>query len=327
MNYTRATIFVDGGLFTPEAIEEELTRIQTVLNGGLEASNFAPGEFAGPTVVNAGDDRFQTGGLDRAERIAAAIAEAAATVGPKVVFVPQTMFGYAEDAGWNASIFSTDVLMVREGGGSGHDPVAYGAKPDDAAVDDAPVFDVCFTQAAASAIGANPGMALVSVTLPGEYQLNTDVTIPASADIGYYRRAKCTLATSAVVQDDPAQDFLGEVSEEGLATLVRTAESAVTNVPGSSGTTIGLAVTSAALAEGTPLQFWFRVQEDGGGYGNPIHIANGYTVGNFTITWQLMEDTGAGVSCTFAVTNNDAGAHDCQIELNVRVLKDTPLGT
>lgn len=203
-DYTRGTVWGDGQALTAQALNQEFDRIQAVINGGLELTNFQGGEVETAGIINAGAPRFDTGGLERAERIANAVAEAAAA-DIKVVWVPRAMFGYVDDSTYAGAIFDTTVLMVREGQiHPGHDVVAYGALPDDATVNDTPAFDNADAGAAAAAIGANPGAPVVMATLPGEYQLDTS---PApSAGVGFLVYAGVTFAGAG---DAPDHAFSG----------------------------------------------------------------------------------------------------------------------
>jgi hypothetical protein len=326
-NYTRGTIWADGQELTDTALNEEFDRIAAVINGGLELSNFAAGEIETPIIINAGDPRFQTGGLDRAERVAGAVAEAAAAGGRRVVWVPRSMFGYGEDAGWSSGIFDTGVHVVREGQlDAGHDVVAYGAKPDDAAVDDKPMFDVAVTQAAASIIGLNPGGSWFSVSLPGTYQLNTDVTIPTPVTVGWLRLAACLLAGAGnVVTADPSVDYVGLYCEENIASITPTFPVAPVNIPLSSSATVQLAQTMSALGKGRLYVPEFRWKEDAGAFGDWVRLASGMTMGNFTVSWDELSVQAGGFTTKWGVTNNDgAAAHDITFEVRVTAIKLEP---
>lgn len=197
--YTRGKVWSDGESLTAVDLNAEFDRIQALVNGGLGLENFASGEVELAGVINAGAPRFDTGGLENAERIANAVSEAVAA-DIKVVWVPRSMFGYIEDASYSTTIFDTGVLMVREGQVlPGHDVVAYGAKADDAAVDDTDAFTAAHDSAAAAAVGANPGAPVIIVSLPGEYQLDSGPT--TSTGVGTIVFAGVTFAGAGTAPD------------------------------------------------------------------------------------------------------------------------------
>ena len=328
-NYIRGTIWADGQELTDTSLNEEFDRIAAVLNGGLELSNFAAGEIEEPIIINAGDPRFQTGGLDRAERVAGAVSESAAAGGRRVVWVPRSMFGYGEDAGWSSGIFDTSVHVVREGQlDAGHDAVAYGAKPDDATVDDKPMFDVAVAQAAAAIIGLNPGGSWFTVSLPGTYQLDTDVTIPTPVTVGWLRLANCLFnGAGSIVSAGPTVDYVGLYTEENLATITRTFAVPLVNVALSASTTVSVSQAMTALAKGRIYVPEFRWKEDAGAFGDWIRVASNMTVGNFTVGWDELSTTAGGFTSKWGVTNNDgAAAHDITFEVRVTAIKEEPHG-
>ncbi len=169
-NYNRITVWGDGQGLTPTDLNAEFDAIRAVLNGGLDEANFESGEIELPHFVNAGSGRFQTGGLDNAALVAAAIAEA--VIGNiKIVWVPATMFGYGEEVSYSSGQFDATIGMVFEGlPWNGHDPVAYGAKPDDPAVNDSTAIDAA--KVGALAAGSTlPRM--VQFAREGEYTIDT----------------------------------------------------------------------------------------------------------------------------------------------------------
>jgi len=210
--YERGTVWGDGGILSADALNAEFDRIAAVLNGGLNAENF--GEDVGDgLVINAGDDRFNPGGLEPAERIASAITEATQTE-VKVVWVPRILWGYVEDATFSTEMFDSTVLMVREGQlYPHHDVIAYGAKVDDATVDDRPAFVAADAGAAASASGANPGSRVVQAALPGSYELSSDLQL--SSGVRFEAFPGVTIATSKVLA--AADEVLGFRDLPGLA--------------------------------------------------------------------------------------------------------------
>lgn len=203
-DYTRGKIWGSGAKLTAADLNEEFDRIQAVINGGLEQSNLQDGEIEKPAIINAGADRFQTGGLERAERVAAAISEAAGS-DVKVVLIPRALWGYVEDSTYSQGMFDTSILLVREGQRHpGHSVIAYGAKPDDSTVNDTPAFDAADAGAAAAAFASNPGAPLVLATVPGEYQLDST---PADTDgVGFIVYAGVTFAGTG---DAPEHGFAG----------------------------------------------------------------------------------------------------------------------
>lgn len=186
--YLRGTIFLDDSVLTGAELDAEFERIQEVINGNLDSDNFQDGVLPQTVLIDASAEQFdETGSDTNATRVSNAIQHALTVDAPsKVVWVPQTMWGYVEDADYSVTIFDTDVLVVREGCVSAaHDPVAYGAKPGDGAVDDHPAFQAAQTQAQAAAFGANPGMAAIHVTVPGEYTMDTGISFKNVALLNY----------------------------------------------------------------------------------------------------------------------------------------------
>lgn len=311
-NYIRGTVWSDGSVLAPTDLNGEFDLIQAVLNGGLDESNFAAGSLDQAGMINAGAARFQTGGLDAAEIVAGAIAEAVSG-DTKVVFVPRALFGYAEAASFSGSMFNTGVLMVREGYfGAGHDPVAYGAKPDDATVDDQPSFQAAFDGAAAAAIGGNPGGAFVEVSLPGAYELGSDVTHDDAT--GYIERPGVTLTGAGTVSSQAGTAGIGKLGPVALAGLTtRTVESAVFN--GS------ISANSSEDSEGSPLVLtgintadWlllsvrFELDEDGSGsptLGFGLGDCRAETT-NLQANLDRVEDVGGEYALTWFVNNEDA---------------------
>lgn len=315
-NYTRAKTWVDGEPLTGSDLNEEFNRIQAVLNGGLDQNNFAAGQYELPTIVNAGAARFQTGGLDNADLVAAAIAEAVAG-SIKVVFVPRTLFGYGGEAGYSGSIFNTNVHMVREGQmGPGHDPVAYGAKPGDALVDDQTAFGAANAAAAASAIGANPGGKWIEVTLPGAYQLNSNVNL--SANVGYIEYPGVTLAGTGVIVSAIGEERSGVIPLYGLANDTLTAAPGLVNI-------LASASNTGAANFGRPMDDWallyleITVNEDSGANvvrcsglaGVHVVTTNGDTVIDF-----IKDNAGAATLVQWTTTNTDgASAHNFDVSV------------
>lgn len=173
-DYVRGTVWADGSYLTAEDLNAEFDRIAALVNGGLDQDNFdGAAALQYPFIISAGDPRFQTGTLDNAELVAAAIAYAAAS-DLKLVFIPKTMFGYAGEAGFSPAMFDTSIGLVHEGGAwDGHDPIAYGAKPDDALVEDAYSIQACIDACATDA-GLLP--MVISFGTPGEYQIGVALT-------------------------------------------------------------------------------------------------------------------------------------------------------
>jgi len=173
MNVVLPIVWVEGAHLNAADLMAQFKAIRDVVNGQLESSNFTAGVVDLPPFVNAGDSRFQTGGLDNSQLVAAAIAEAVAGT-KKIVFVPYSMRGYAADAGFAPAMFDTSIAMVHEGGPwDGHDPIAYGAKPDDPTVDDAPSIQAAEDGAADS---TNPLPPKLSFSVMGEYEIDTAIT-------------------------------------------------------------------------------------------------------------------------------------------------------
>lgn len=132
------------------------------------------------TVVSAGEARFAPEGDETsATKVKNAIVSAKlSTSAVKVVFVPQSMWGYVGDADYDSGMYDSAILLVREGSLAGwYDPVAYGADPT-GNVNSAVPIDTCFLHASLSAAGgaiATVGMQVVAFTTPGTYSLTTDV--------------------------------------------------------------------------------------------------------------------------------------------------------
>lgn len=327
MNYNRLTIWGAVSHLYGTDLDAEFDAIQAVLNGGLELTNFAAGEVESPIIVNAGASRFQTGGLENAELVAAAVAEAVAN-NIKWVFVPRTLFGYGEDASWSAGIFNAGVALVREGQMMpGHDPVAYGAKPDDATVDDQPAFAVCNTQATGADRAGNPGGYYISVSLPGAYQLDSNVTL--SADVGYIEGPGVTLAgTGIITSATTGVTKQGVVPFRGLVNQVKTAAPGPVNIP--------LSSSNPGVANfGNDMDDWMLVllelhcDEDTGTdtakgsglYGLTVSTTNVDTV------IDIVEENGVNTLVGWTQTNNDGGsAHDHEVTLTAYFVKKETLG-
>lgn len=309
-NYNRVTQWQSGQNLTPEDLNAEFDAIAAVVNGDLEESNFQAGVFNEAHIINAGDSRFQTGGLDNAALVAAAISEASAG-DIKTVFVPRTLFGYAEEASFNISQFDDTVVLLREGQlGAGFDPVAYGAKPDDAAVDDRDSFQAAANAAEDAAIGNNPGYAFVVVTLPGEYQLDSDVDL--ASGVGYVEFPGVSTAGAGAIQSaDASTDKHGVLPFEGLVHKQATINYGLTSI-GAGGnnqhnTSLGLDPDEWML-----VYIELTMDEDSGTdvtTGDPRGMDVNTT--NLTGTVSSIEMTATAFIPTIEVVNNDGGAgHD-----------------
>jgi len=326
-DYTRGTVWGDGANLSATDLNAEFDLIKAVINGGLSLENFAAGEIEAPTIVNAGAPRFQTGGLETAEVVALAVAEA--VLGDiKWVFIPFTFFGYGEDASWVDTIFDAGVALVREGQMMpGHDPVAYGAKPDDALVDDQPSFQVCDTQALGAGMLGNPGGAYISVTFPGEYQLDTDVDL--TPDMGYIEGPGVTLAgVGEIASVTVGVQKQGVIPFRGLVNEVNTIDLGPVTI-GASGTNIGLSAIGADMDDWMLVLIEVTCDEDSGTditvgsglYGLTVSTTNVDTVidkvekgaGNHQIGWTS--------------TNNDGALpHDIEVDLVCYFVKKETLG-
>lgn len=231
MDYTRGKIWSSFELVTADDLNAEFDRIATVINGSLEQTNFQAGELQAEHIVNAGDSRFAPLGTEtNATRVKNAIAEADGGSSPiKVVFVPKSMWGYAGDADYSTAMYKSGVLLVREGApGPWYDPVAYGAKIGDVNVNDTPGFQRCFDDAAL----AGSFSKIVAVTLPGAYQLNTNVTRPAG--VGLWTFPGVTYTGAGAISGGPNRhDFPAAVTIPRLVTKFISAVDADT-VAGSS---------------------------------------------------------------------------------------------
>jgi hypothetical protein len=173
MAYQRRTVWASASPLTASDLNAEFDAIAA---GIAEINSELIASASSAIVINAADPAYNpTGNGSRASRVAEAI-QAAVSGQRKVVWVPRFMWGYQEDAEWSAGIFEPTVLMVREGALTrDHDPIAYGSKVNDDGYNDTLVLNVCVAQAQ---VAANPGSAKVAITVPGEYQLNGNVTIP-----------------------------------------------------------------------------------------------------------------------------------------------------
>lgn len=332
-SYARLTVWTDGDPLTPEDLNAEFDAIKALLNGGLDTDNFADGVLNTTEYINAGDDRFQTGGLTSDKLVEAAIAEAVAG-DIKVVLVPRALFGYAEEATFSPSIFDTSVLVIREGGPLwAHDPVAYGAKPDDATVDDTASYQAAFDGAAASAIGGNPGARLVYVTLAGEYQLDSDVTHDDAT--GYLEASGVTIASGAAGEVTSAlgttgHSDQGEIPQRGLAHVTRTVENVYVNIAGSGSNTgataLGVDPAEYAVAEIKVIVTEGDPAVDGPNTGFGLAGARVDTTNSDT-TITRVEDDGAGNTFIEWTTNNTGGpAEDFKVDLEVFFVKRVPWG-
>ena len=326
-NYNRITIWGGVAHLYGTDLDAEFDAIKAVINGGLELSNFADGEVELPIIINAGDSRFQTGGLEDAELVAAAVAEAVAG-NVKWVLVPRTMWGYGADASWAAGIFNTGVHMVREGQMMpGHDPVAYGSKVDDALEDDKPIFDVCVTQAAAAALTGNPGGIYVSVSLPGAYELGTDVTL--AADVGYIEGPGVSLTGAGVITSaTTGVTKQGIIPFRGLVNQVKTAAPGLVNI-------LASATNTGAANFGNDMDDWMLVllelhcDEDSGTNTAKGSGLYGLTVSttNVTTVIDVVLENGVNTQVGWTQTNNDGGsAHDHEVTLTAYFVKKETLG-
>lgn len=132
------------------------------------------------TVISAGEARFAPEGDETsATKVKNAILTAKlSSSAVKVVFVPQSMWGYVGDIDYDTGMYDSAILLVREGSLAGwYDPIAYGADPT-GDVNSAVPIDTCFLHASLSATGgaiATVGMQVVAFTTPGTYSLTTDV--------------------------------------------------------------------------------------------------------------------------------------------------------
>jgi len=334
-NYTRGTIWSDGANLTATDLNAEFDRIQAVINGGLEESNFAAGELEEPIVINAGDARFQTGGLDNSELVAAAIAEAVAG-NKKWVFVPRTLFNYADEAAYSSAMYNTGVILIREGAiAFGFDPVAYGAAPDDATVDDSDPFDACVAGAAAAAIGGNPGGGIITVTLPGEYQLDSDVTLTDPVRI--MRFPGVTFAGTGNIVNDAAvtPQPNGVHAAEDLAQVTVTLTLPNTACPDAATTAIAVAgSTDLRDAAGTEVLWYIvavyskvtagGVQDDFAFFngGQRIHL-NGFGTIYLEILELKIQLADGFLAINTLVTNNSGGAVNVAGDIEVVLLKRT----
>lgn len=331
-DYNRLTVWTDGSPLTPNDLNAEFDAIKTVINGSLEEANFASGVINSTPYINAADERFQTGGLDAAELVSAAIAEAVAG-DVKVVLIPRTLFGYAEEAGFGPSIFDSSILLVREGQtGPYHDPVAYGAKPGDNTVDDKVSFQAAFDAAAAAAIGSNPGAGWVGVTLPGEYHLGADVEHDDATgylegpgvtfDAGGAGIVTSASATAGIGKLGPIP-FLGLTARYREQTILPT-----TNIAGSS------SATGSANFGGLDPDDWIilniEASLDEDTSGSPTRafglgqVQAKTTSLTFTIT-QIIE-TANEYELHFEVTNDAGAAHDAEVVVKVWFVKREVLG-
>jgi hypothetical protein len=124
-------------------------------------------------ALSAGEERFAPEGTEtRAARVQSAIAAARlGTSTVKVVYIPQSLWGYCGDVDFSSSMFDVTILLVREGAIDGwYDPIAYGADPA-GVVNSRTSIDTCFLHASTTTIGSK----LVAFTVPGSYLFTADV--------------------------------------------------------------------------------------------------------------------------------------------------------
>lgn len=316
-DYTRGKIWSDGESLSAQDLNDEFDRIQSVLNGGLGLDNFQSGEIETPLVINAGAPRFDTGGLERAERIANAVSEAVGS-DIKVVWVPRSMWGYVADATYASSIFDTGVLMVREGQlHPGHDPIAYGAIPDDAAIDDTPAFSQANTGAVASAAAANPGAQFVVVSLPGEYQLDSSPSHDAT--VGFLKYPGVTFAGAGTPPSVGAWAFENLLHREDVVDF---------------GTTTIAAGTTAALSKNLvrdpanwiPLTVRVDVEDIDAGTTHNFYAygSDGDGTTNFDFVMDLIKDGGAGeFNVVLEAFNKDSSGHTLDAQVTIWFLRKT----
>lgn len=132
-------------------------------------------------IIDAGSPEFDPENtLSRAMRVKKAIDAADASAGKvRVVYVPVYLWGYVADGDFNASMFKSTILMVREGAiVPWFDPVAYGADVTGAVNS----FDCINTAVSHAQAGATPGMRAVAFTVPGTYRMDGDITWDGTAD-------------------------------------------------------------------------------------------------------------------------------------------------
>jgi hypothetical protein len=131
-------------------------------------------------VVSAGEARFSPEDDESsATKVKNAIISAKLSSSPvKVVFVPQSMWGYVGDDDYDSGMYDPAILLVREGSLAGwYDPIAYGADPTGDTNSAVPI-DTCFLHASLSTTGgavATVGMQVVAFTTPGTYTIATDI--------------------------------------------------------------------------------------------------------------------------------------------------------
>lgn len=337
-NYNRVTVWADGANLTASDLNAEFDAIKAVLNGGLERTNFVAGEVDKPIIINAGDERFQSGGLSNAELVEAAIAEAVAG-NVKWVFIPRTMFGYASTTGYGAGIFDSNVALVKEGGPFHfHDPIAYGADPDNGAVDDA----VAIQAALDGALDTDNPIRIVGFSVGGEYTIDTAIT----GDFPPVVYAATGLSGSADTTGTTTFDLTGDLSFAGsqvatwTPTLVPDAAplgiSSISTQTGTVGATTTVNTNAQILVgledEHTILTVMGRIRQNPGSFEKKWAHGVGSRVGDdddlhlgtpsFILTLTgiyTLENVGnkQNFFLEFSVENTTAGSLDYEVEIVV----------
>lgn len=123
-------------------------------------------------AISAGESRFILNETDtRATRVKNAINTAKLSSSEvKVIYIPESLWGYIADIDYDAGMYDPTILLVREGSMvSWYDPVAYGADLS-GTVNSKAAIEACYAHALLTAIGVR----MVAFTVPGTYLMTTD---------------------------------------------------------------------------------------------------------------------------------------------------------
>lgn len=154
-------------------------------------------EDAAVLAISAGEARFAPLGTEtRATKVKNAINTAKlSSAAVKVVYVPQSLWGYVADLDYDSTMYDQTVLLVREGSlVSWYDPVAYGADNTGTTNSRIPI-NTCYEHADETA----QGIRLVAFTVPGTYLMTTDV---AQLDVPLFMGDGCSLSGAGSLTGD-----------------------------------------------------------------------------------------------------------------------------